>query len=156
MKSKFLWFALLSLIIFLGINSDRIVEFSRFLTAKQKWYNHELSNYQFYQIGPKAMGFPPHDLEVLVKEGTIDSVFWQHDKYSSIDQALLQDLAFRNAVTIPGAFNIIRRQIWKANRIIKIEYDPQYGFPTEVHIDPTRELFDEEIFLFIKNFQQLE
>lgn len=154
MKLKYLWvIALLATTIFISLNARRLSEFKRLSDAKRKWYSHEFLDYQFNMSGPMAMGLPPHSLDVIVKNGQVDSVAWQQETYGYLDQELLRDWAFKHAMTIPEAFAIVGKHILTADRIITIEYNPLYGFPTQVQLDPVKSYYDEEIHLKIIDLQ---
>ena len=57
-------------------------------------------------------------------------------------------------LSIKEAFKLISEAIEQKAESIKVNYNSQHGFPTEVNIDYNSEIVDEEIYLSISNFNE--
>ncbi|MFL9455775.1 MULTISPECIES: DUF6174 domain-containing protein [Nostocales] len=54
--------------------------------------------------------------------------------------------------TIPKLFDAIEDAITRNADSLKVEYDPTFGYPTQINIDYSSQMADEELFLTIENF----
>ncbi|MEC4887754.1 MAG: DUF6174 domain-containing protein [Scytonema sp. PMC 1070.18] len=54
--------------------------------------------------------------------------------------------------TIPKLFDAIRDAIARRADSINVQYNPSFGYPTQINIDYSRQMADEELFLTIENF----
>lgn len=63
---------------------------------------------------------------------------------------------FQNYNTIPKLFHVIRDAIAKQADSLTVEYNPTFGYPTQINIDYKFQLADEELFLTIENFEVIK
>ncbi|WP_207714036.1 DUF6174 domain-containing protein [Scytonema sp. UIC 10036] len=54
--------------------------------------------------------------------------------------------------TIPKLFDAIADAIARRADSLKVKYDPAFGYPTQINIDYSYQMADEELFLTIENF----
>lgn len=60
------------------------------------------------------------------------------------DPNRLYEMALGSAWTIEEAFDVLEHERGEAAEF-KVEYDQQYGYPTEIFINPDAQVVDEEI-----------
>ena len=63
---------------------------------------------------------------------------------------------FQKYDTIPELFNIIQDAINRKASNLDVEYNAKLGYPTKINIDYNSQIADEEIFVTIENFQELQ
>ena len=62
---------------------------------------------------------------------------------------------FEKYSTVEKQFAFIRSSLEKKPERTEIEYDPKYGYPKRVYIDPRSNTFDDEYGFLIKDFRVL-
>lgn len=62
---------------------------------------------------------------------------------------------FKQYDTIPELFKVIQDAIARKADKLDIQYAPQLGHPTQINIDYSFQLADEELFITVENFQAL-
>jgi Family of unknown function (DUF6174) len=62
---------------------------------------------------------------------------------------------FQQYDTIPRLFNVIRNAIARRADNLDVEYDSKLGYPTQINIDYSFQIADEEVFLTIENLEVL-
>ncbi|WP_411908677.1 DUF6174 domain-containing protein [Nostoc sp. MS1] len=63
---------------------------------------------------------------------------------------------FQNYNTIPKLFNLIQDAIARQASSLTVNYDTRRGYPTQINIDYSAQIADEELFLKIENFQVIQ
>ncbi|HLP92254.1 MAG TPA: DUF6174 domain-containing protein [Nostocaceae cyanobacterium] len=62
---------------------------------------------------------------------------------------------FKQYDTIPELFKVIQDAIAKKADRLDIQYEPKLGYPTQINIDYSFQIADEELFITVENFQAL-
>lgn len=63
---------------------------------------------------------------------------------------------FQKYDTVPKLFNLIGDAITRRASSLTVEYDPTLGYPTQINIDYSSQIADEELFLTIGNLEEIE
>jgi hypothetical protein len=62
---------------------------------------------------------------------------------------------FRPYATIESLFNLVDSAISRGVYKLVVQYDPTYGFPASIVIDPSRMIMDDETGHYVTNFEVL-
>ncbi len=63
---------------------------------------------------------------------------------------------FQKYNTIPKLFNVIQDAINRRAFSLNVRYDTRLGYPTQIDIDYESQIADEELYLTIENFQEIQ
>ena len=120
---------------------------------KEKWQEQGISHYRYnLHISCFCVFVENMPLVIEVQDGKVVSMEFQNG--AEIDPALRQDL-FDKYATIEGLFTEVEAALNGAAENVVVKYDPTYGFPTEVTIDVSQQVADDELYLTISNFEEL-
>jgi len=141
-------FALLVLISCSSV--DDIAEKQRELNqARQLWQSQQVENYKWNErLSCFCAGVLEWDL--FVKDNLKEKV--EFDEIN-LHQGQTYDDILEKAKTVEEAFDFIETLLSKEIASLIIEYDDQYGFPTEVNIDFDFQIADDEIVYLYKGFE---
>jgi methionine aminopeptidase len=62
---------------------------------------------------------------------------------------------FRAHATIESLFDLVDSAISSRVYKLEVQYDPRYGFPTSISIDPSRMIMDDQTGYYATNFEVL-
>ena len=150
MFNKFI-IAVLLLSVFSSCNSDDIVtEKQRVLNqAIQLWQSQQIENYIWNErISCFCGGVLEWDL--FVKDKIKEKVEFDE---TNLPQGQTYDDILEGAKTVEDAFDFIETLLSKDIASLIIEYDDQYGFPTEINIDYDFQIADDEIAYLYTDFE---
>ena len=141
-------FALLVLISCSAV--DDIAEKQRELNqARQLWQSQQVENYKWNErLSCFCAGVLEWDL--FVKDNLKEKV--EFDEIN-LHQGQTYDDILEKAKTVEEAFDFIETLLSKEIASLIIEYDDQYGFPTEVNIDFDFQIADDETVYLYKGFE---
>ena len=141
-------FALLVLISCSSV--DDIAEKQRELNqARQLWQSQQVENYKWNErLSCFCAGVLEWDL--FVKDNLKEKV--EFDEIN-LHQGQTYDNILEKAKTVEEAFDFIETLLSKEIASLIIEYDDQYGFPTEVNIDFDFQIADDETVYLYKGFE---
>ena len=109
---------------------------------------------QHYRFNLKVGCFCPWNalmpLTIEVKNGAIVSMVGSNggDITPYLD-------TFRAYATIESLFDLVDSAISKRVYNLVVQYDPKYGFPASIVIDPSRMIMDDETGYYVTNFEVL-
>jgi len=109
---------------------------------------------QHYRFNLKVGCFCPWNalmpLTIEVKNGAIVSMVGSNggDITPYLD-------TFRAHATIESLFDLVDSAISKRVYNLVVQYDPKYGFPASIVIDPSRMIMDDETGYYVTNFEVL-
>ncbi|MEA5551458.1 DUF6174 domain-containing protein [Anabaena cylindrica UHCC 0172] len=118
---------------------------------RQLWKQQKISKYR-YQLTrscfctPEARG----PVIVQVRNGVTTSVI-----SVATGQPVDQEL-FKQYNTVPKLFSVIQDAIARKADSLTVKYDPKLGYPTQINVDYSQQMADEELYLTIENFQILK
>ncbi|BAY08896.1 hypothetical protein NIES2098_20570 [Calothrix sp. NIES-2098] len=116
---------------------------------RQLWKKQNIRNYRYKFsrscfCAPKASG----PVVVKVRQGRTTSMTDAAGK--PIERELFQQYD-----TIPKLFNVIEDAIAKKASSLTVQYDPKFGYPTQINIDYNSQMADEELYLTIEGLQKI-
>jgi hypothetical protein len=119
---------------------------------KEKWQDANISHYRYnLYISCFCVFVENMPLVIEVQDGAVISMEFQNG--NEIDPSLLE--LFDKYATIDRLFAEIEADLNGAADKVTVEYDPTYGFPTEVTIDFVEEATDDELYLSLSDFEEL-
>ncbi|KYC38043.1 hypothetical protein WA1_37435 [Scytonema hofmannii PCC 7110] len=62
---------------------------------------------------------------------------------------------FQQYDTIPKLFNVIQDAIKRRAESVNAQYNAKFGYPTQISIDYSAQIADEEVYLTIENFAEI-
>jgi len=130
---------------------------SRDLDQNQaKWESQNINN---YQISVTFLGYASYGIHMPfraeVKDGKVISLV--DSVGNNVTPADIPDTRFRysDSFTIQGLFSYAHRKIWEKPPVIDISYDPTFGYPEEIYVDPYVEPCCQDYTIEIQDFQVL-
>jgi len=142
---------LITLIVMLAACSAGGSELSR---NQQKWQDANITHYRFeLSIGCFCAFRDQMPLTVEVRDGQIVHM-------ATVDGTLVLDTDqnyefYAHHATIDLLFADIDAAVKEGADSVTVTYDPTYGFPTEIAIDFSQEMADEEMYYSISGFEAL-
>jgi hypothetical protein len=119
---------------------------------KEKWQEAGISHYRFnVAVGCFCVFSQDMPLVIEVKDGNVVSMAFQNGK--EIDPSFME--LFNKYATVDRIFGEVEAALNGGADNVVVQYDPTYGFPTEVTIDVEQQAADDELYLTISNFEKL-
>jgi hypothetical protein len=112
----------------------------QWLIAKNKWQ--QQANKHYIYTLQRSCFCPPESrkpMRVRVKEGTIVQVML-------VPENITKPVTYQGARSVASLFALIESAITTNAASIKVTYDAQYGYPTNITIDKDARMADEEIY----------
>ena len=120
---------------------------------KEKWRDAGISHYRYHLFISCFCVFVENmPLVIEVQDGKVVSMEYQNG--SEIDPSLLE--LFEKYATIDRVFAEVEAGLNGAADNVVVKYDPTYGFPSEVTLDFEEQVADDEIYLTLSNFEELQ
>ncbi|MBD2692239.1 DUF6174 domain-containing protein [Anabaena catenula] len=63
---------------------------------------------------------------------------------------------FKQYDTIPKLFSVVKDAIARKADSLTVKYNPKLGYPTQINIDYSAQMADEELYLTVENFKVLQ
>lgn len=117
---------------------------------RQLWDSQGINSYSFeLQVSCFCISDITRAVRIVVMDGEAVSITY-------IDTGMdANDFFFNGVNTIEKLFGIIQDGLEiNANSIMAI-YDPDFGYPIEIQVDPFRDIADDEITVIVSAFQSL-
>lgn len=118
--------------------------------AEVKWHDRGVVDYRM-TVKVNCMycpvGLPEtHELRVIVSSGSVTAI-----EKASVREESLQDYS-----TVPGLFSLI--ELWTTDEpdVVDLSFDPKYGFPRSIRIDPDTSTTDDEVIVEVQAFEAVE
>lgn len=113
---------------------------------RAKWAAADLDDYVF-ERSQTSFSIPEEAIVVTVNDGVVTSAFFTPSgvMLSAERQARLR--------TIEGYFDFVQNAINDNAFLLNVIYDDTYGFPADIVVDFSQQVADDEIGLYIRNFQ---
>ena len=119
---------------------------------KEKWQDAGISHYSFHLfISCFCIFVEDMPLIIEVQDGEVVSMEFESGK--EIDPSLLE--LFERYATIDRVFAEVEAGLNGAADNVVVQYDPTYGFPTEVTLDFEEQVADDELYLTLSNVEEL-
>lgn len=115
---------------------------------RKKWDSLDIDDYAFtLQRNCFCRGDAIRPINIEVRDGKIASA-----TFADTGEAVPDDLDF-NKLTVNDLFKEVQQAIKGGAAQVDVTYDKQYGFPTSIYIDQSRQIADEEVGFTVSNFQ---
>ena len=92
-------------------------------------------------------------LTVEVQNGQVVSMSYADGTPVSADDQT--NMGFNQYATIGNLFNYTAQRMKDAEEV-NVTYDATYGYPTEVSIDGSKQIADDELYLSVSGFEKLQ
>jgi len=118
--------------------------------AEQRWNAQGLPAYE-YTVQRLCFCAPAvtHPITVTVRDGAVVRLVYA-DSGAVPDSAM-----FRDFLTVERVFDFVRRTIAENPDTLTAVYDPHYGYPTRITVDPIFGIADDEFSVSVTGFQPL-
>ena len=115
------------------------------------WESQAIQHYRFdLRIGCNCPWYAMMPLTVEVQNGAVVSMVAKN----GADITPYLD-TFRSHATIESLFDLVDSAISKRVYSLVVQYDPKYGFPASIVIDPSRMIMDDETGYYVTNLEVL-
>jgi len=120
-----------------------------------KWKNAGIQNYRFkLHIGCFCAFRDKMPLTIEVRDGQVASMTYSDGTPVAADDPGHE--FFDRFSTIEGTFAELRSGASASAEQVRITYDPTYGFPADLYIDPVQQVADDEFSVQISEFEVLQ
>jgi hypothetical protein len=126
---------------------------STFQQNRDKWGRQNIDHYQFTVAISCFCPFANVEATYEVQTGQVVNQSVESSPDNPVDEAQVSDF-YQSYNTIEKVFDYVDKAISEADETT-IEYDPTYGFPTDVSVDWIKQAIDDEMYLTISNFEPL-
>ena len=126
---------------------------SAFQQNQEKWEGQNIDHYRFTIAVSCFCPFANVDVTYDVQNGQVVSQSVQSSPDNPVDEAQVSDF-YQPYNTIEKVFEYLAGAIKDADETI-IDYDPTYGFPTNISVDWIEQAIDDEMYLAISDFETL-
>jgi hypothetical protein len=126
---------------------------SAFQRNLDTWEEQNINHYRFTVIVGCFCPFAGAEVTYEVLNGQVVSESVKPASNRPDDPARISDF-YQPYNTIEKVFDYVGRAVNEADKTT-IEYDPTYGFPTDVSVDLIELAMDDELYLTLSNFEVL-
>lgn len=126
---------------------------SVFQQNQKKWEGQNINHYRFTVAVSCFCPFANVEVTYEVLNGQVVNQSVQSSPDNPVDEALVSDF-YQSYNTIEKIFDYVGGAINDADETT-IEYDPTYGFPTDISVDWIKQAVDDEMYLTLSNFKAL-
>jgi hypothetical protein len=152
----------LTLILSVTIYKSRVLEqywhLQEVFQNQDKWDEQEITHYQMSVNLPydtTYFGEMPMPLTIKVKDGSIISMVDGQGKIIPLNPNNDSAHDSQSLFTIPGLFLYVRQSIVQKPPAMEVSYDPVFGFPSRIYIDPYTEPCCQDFETKVEDFQVL-
>ena len=121
-------------------------------TGRALWESHDITSYRFV-LERNCFCLIRGPVVIEVRDGTVVSVVDQETGEATVDGFALSEI-FSEADTIEKLFELIEDSQDAA--VLQVSYDETLGYPTEVYVDQSEMMADEEIGYVVHELEVLE
>ena len=126
---------------------------SVFQQNQKKWEGQNINHYRFTVAVSCFCPFANVEVTYEVLNGQVVNQSVQSSPDNPVDEVLVNDF-YQSYNTIEKIFDYVGGAINDADETT-IEYDPTYGFPTDISVDWIKQAVDDEMYLTLSNFKAL-
>ena len=127
---------------------------SEFQRNQDKWQSQDIEHYRFTIAVSCFCPFAFVEVTYEVQNGQVVDQSVQTSPDNPVDEAQVSDF-YQPYSTIEKVFDYVGKALNEADKTT-VDFDPTYGFPTEVAIDWIELAADDEIYLTLSNFEALQ
>ena len=126
---------------------------SAFQQNQKNWEGQNINHYRFTVAVSCFCPFANVEVTYEVLNGQVVNQSVRSSPDNPVDEALVSDF-YQSYNTIEKIFDYVGGAINDADETT-IEYDPTYGFPTDISVDWIKQAVDDEMYLTLSNFKVL-
>jgi hypothetical protein len=126
---------------------------SAFQQNQAKWEARNIDHYRFTVAVSCFCPFANVEVTYEVQNGQVVNQSVQSSSDNPVDEAQVRDF-YQSYNTIEKVFDYVGEAVRDADETT-IEYNQNFGFPTDVSVDWIKQAVDDEIYLTITNFEPL-
>ena len=119
---------------------------------KEKWQDQGISHYR-YHLAITCFCIFSQDMPLVIEVQDDKIVSMEYQSGKEIDPANVE--LFEKYATIDRIFAELEAGLNGGADEVIVQYDPTYGFPTEVTLNFETQAADEELYLSLSNFEEL-
>lgn len=137
-----------------AINGKGLSDTQQQLDAnRKKWDSLDIDDYSFtLQRNCFCRGDAIRPVNIEVRDGSVTSA-----RYADTGELIPDDRQYNKQsvynLNAEGLFNLVEQGIQSGAAQVDATYDKQYGLPTSIYIDQSRQIADEEMGYTISNFR---
>jgi hypothetical protein len=121
---------------------------------REKWEGQNFDHYRFTVVVTCFCIFAGAEVTYEVQDGQVINQTVQPHPDRQIDPDEISGY-YQEYNTIEKVFDFLERATNEADEVT-VEYDPTYGFPTDITVDWVKEATDDEVYLTLGNFEALQ
>jgi hypothetical protein len=124
--------------------------------ARERWRAWDLSSYAIVKTR-SCECLAPYTYTIVVKDGELIDVFYERPKEDEkLGQTLFEkhEYLLASVRTVEDLFDLLEHYETRAAHF-EVVYHPKYGYPTEIFIDPVRQIADDEIIRTLSDLTRL-
>jgi ABC-type glycerol-3-phosphate transport system substrate-binding protein len=120
---------------------------------REKWEGQNFDHYRFTVALSCFCAFAGAEVTYDVQNGQVVNESVQAAPDRPVDAAQVSEI-YQAYNTIEKVFDYVEQATNEADATT-VEYDPTYGFPTEIAVDQLQQAADDELYLTLSNFEPL-
>jgi hypothetical protein len=121
---------------------------------REKWEEQNFDHYRYKVVVTCFCIFAGAEVTYEVQNGQVVNQTVQPHPDRQIDPDEISEF-YQEYNTIEKVFDFLERATNEADEVT-VEYDPTYGYPTEISVDWVKEAVDEEVYLTLSNLEPLQ
>ncbi len=119
-----------------------------------KWQNANIAHYRYQlSVGCFCVFRDKMPLTIEVQNGQVVSMKYSDGTAVSAEEQA--NMGFAQYATIDNLFKYTEQRSKDAEKV-DVKYDATYGYPTEVSIDGSQQIADDELYLSVSGFEKLQ
>ena len=121
---------------------------------REKWEEQNIEHYRYTVVVTCFCIFAGAEVTYEVQNGQVVNETIMPHPDRQIDPAEISGF-YQEYNTIEKVFDFVENVSNEADEVT-VEYDPTYGYPTEISIDYVKEAIDDELYLSLRNLEPLQ
>jgi hypothetical protein len=121
---------------------------------REKWEGQNFEHYRYKVVVTCFCIFAGAEVTYEVQNGQVLNESVQPHPDRQIDPDEISEF-YQEYNTIEKVFDFLERATNEADEVT-VEYDPTYGFPSDITVDWVKEATDEEVYLTLSNLEPLQ
>jgi hypothetical protein len=120
---------------------------------REKWQAQNIDHYRYTVVVTCFCIFAGAEVTYEVQNGQVVNQTVQPHPDRQIDTAEIEEF-YQQYNTIERVFDFLEQATDEADEVT-IEYDPTYGYPTNITVDYVKDAIDDELYLSLSNLEPL-
>ena len=153
MKGKWM-LGLVGVLAVVGLVTGMVLGQDRQAEGRALWESQGITSYRF-TVSRNCFCLIRGPVVIEVRDGKVVSIIDQETGQPEVDGFALSEI-YAEAATIDLLFELIERAEAEGAALVRVSFDDTYGYPTEIYIDESEMMADEEIGYTITEFEVLQ